>query len=75
MAVVPVRNAEGILFGHSVQATDNFFIGRWQYRGLIFLYFFRSRMADNFSSWQNGQRRADGGGDYVNDTGLHLMRC
>jgi len=75
MAVIPVQNAEGILFGHGVEAADNFFIGRRLYRGLIFFYFLRSGVSNNFGGWQGGQRRTDGGGNYLDDIGLHLMRC
>ena len=74
MAVIPVQNAEGILFSHGVEAADDLFIRR-QYRGLFFLFFFRSGVSDNFGSWQDGQRRADGGDIYLDDIGLHLMRC
>jgi|GEM_PF-5456505 len=76
MAVSPVRNAEGILFGHGVEAADNFFIRR-KYRSLFFFSFLRSGVSNNLGGWQGSQRRTDngGGGNYLDDIGLHLMRC
>ena len=77
MAVIPVQNAEGILFGHGVEAADNFFIRSRQYRSLIFFSFLRSGVSNNFGGWQGGQWRTDGdgGGNNLDDIGLHLMRC
>jgi len=77
MTVIPVQDAEGKLFGHSVKAADNFFIRGRRQNGLLFFSFLRAGVSDNFGSWQGGQRRADDdrGGDYLDDIGLHLMRC
>src|ERR1700754_4007282 len=73
MAIIPVRNAEGILFGHRVEAANNFFRRRGQYSGLFFFYLLRSGVPNNFGGWQGGQWRTDdnGGGDYLDDIGLH----
>jgi|GraSoi_2013_20cm_1033751.scaffolds.fasta_scaffold327592_1 hypothetical protein len=48
MAVIPVQNAEGILFGHGVEAADYFFIRRRLYRGLFVFYFLRPGVSNNF---------------------------
>ncbi len=75
MAVIPVQNAEGILFGHGVEATYNFIRWRRQYLDLFVFYFLRSGVSNYFGGWQGGQRRTDGGDNYLDDIGLHLMRC
>jgi hypothetical protein len=33
-------------------------------------------VSNNLGGWQGSQRRTDGGGgNYLDDIGLHLMRC
>ena len=76
VAVGPVRHAERMLFRHSVQSLDHFFRRGRRYWCLVFFSLSRAGMSDDFSGgWQGGQLRADGGGNYLDDIGLHLMRC